>query len=87
MGIVSPFGCQCRYHIIHLLLRLTVLLIVVFALVIPLPLLLLLPLLIKIIGMKYRTNQPVSVCYASAGMKAILLIKPVYSDALEQCRG
>jgi hypothetical protein len=78
MGIINPFGCQRRCHIIRLLLRLTVVLIVVFILVILLLLLPLQPLLlIKGIGIECRANQPVFVCCASVGMKVILLTKLV----------
>jgi hypothetical protein len=76
MGITNPFGRQRRCHIIHLLLRLTVVLIIIFALVVLL-LLPLLPLLIKSISIEYRASQPVFVCYTLASIKAILLTKLV----------
>ena len=78
MGITNPLGRQHRCHTIYLLLRLTVILTVIFILVVLLLLLPLLPLLlIKSIGMECRANQPMFICYASAGMKAILLTKLV----------
>ena len=73
IGIASPFGRYHACHIIHLLLRLTVIHIVVFVL------LLLRLYLIKGICIDCRANQPVFVfvCCASTSMKAILLTELV----------
>jgi hypothetical protein len=51
MGITNPFGRQRRCHIIHLLLRLTVVLLLLLLLPLLLPLL-----LIKSISIEYRAN-------------------------------